>query len=84
MPFTSTGFAALRFKVAQYVLSVAPDTSVSLEWPEQPPTPADPDFTFVIRFKRREVTVTLSAHDVTNGSDWRVQIDDAMNRVTLG
>jgi len=37
----------------------------------------------MIRFRRREVAVTLSALDVARGNDWRLQIDDAMNRVTL-
>ena len=84
MPLTTAEFLALKFKVAKYVLSVAPDTSVSLDWPERLPTGDEPDFTFVMRFKRREVSVTLSAVDVVQGSDWRVQIDDAMNQITLG
>ncbi len=76
-------FLALKFRVAQYVLSVAPDTSVALDWPQALPTEDAPDFTFVIRFQRREVPVTLSVLDVKNGNDWRIQIDDAMNRITL-
>lgn len=83
MPLTSAEFLALKFKVAKYVLSVAPDTSVALEWPEGLPTQETPDFTFVIRFQRRELAVTLSALDVLHGKDWRLQIDDAMNRITL-
>lgn len=83
MPITSAEFLALKFKVAKYVLSVAPDTSVALEWPEGLPTNEEPDFTFVIRFRRREIAVTLSVVDVMHGKDWRLQIDDAMNRITL-
>ncbi len=83
MSMTSAEFLGLKFKVAKYVLTVAPDNSVALDWPDQLPTETEPDFTFMIRFRRREVAVTLSALDVARGNDWRLQIDDAMNRVTL-
>ncbi|MGH8616755.1 MAG: hypothetical protein ACREUW_03625 [Burkholderiales bacterium] len=82
MPLTAAGFLALKIKVTEYVSSVSPDTTVSLDWPEQAPTRDEPDFTFVIRFRRREVAVTLSALDVMKGGDWRLQIDDAMNRIS--
>lgn len=84
MPLTTAGFLALKIKVTEYVAMTSPDAAIGLDWPEQPPTREEPDFTFTIRFRRREVPITLSALDVMKGGDWRIQIDDALNRLSNG
>ncbi len=84
MPFTEEGFLALKLKVQRYVRAAIPSDELKVLWPDHPPKPGEPDFTFTLKFDGRSLDVTLSAADVANGCDWRLVLDDKLNSVTVG
>jgi lysozyme family protein len=84
MPFSASGFSALRQKIEQYVHEGHPMHHALVSWPDSRPTRAEPDFSFTVIIGAQEATLTLSALDVEKGSDWKTVIDDILNNLTIG